>query len=59
MGLRHLLVGSSLWWVVLTAFVAWVRGRVSTTVLTWVNRISGAALIVFGIVAVGLAVTPR
>jgi threonine/homoserine/homoserine lactone efflux protein len=53
------LVGSSLWWVVLTAFVAWVRGRVSTTALTWVNRISGAALVAFGIVAVGIAVAPR
>jgi hypothetical protein len=29
---------------------------VSTRVLLWVNRISGAALVLFGIVAVALAV---
>jgi Putative threonine efflux protein len=45
-------VGSSLWWVVLTSVVGWLRERVSTTALLWVNRISGAALVVFGIVAV-------
>jgi threonine/homoserine/homoserine lactone efflux protein len=48
--------GSSLWWVVLTSIVAWLRERVSTRVLLWVNRISGAALVLFGIVAVALAV---
>lgn len=46
------LVGSSLWWVVLTSIVGWLRVRVSTTALLWVNRISGAALVVFGIVAI-------
>jgi threonine/homoserine/homoserine lactone efflux protein len=44
--------GSSLWWVVLTSIVGWLRMRVSTTALLWVNRISGAALVVFGIVAI-------
>jgi threonine/homoserine/homoserine lactone efflux protein len=44
--------GSSLWWVLLTAVVGWLRLRVSTTALLWVNRISGAALVVFGIVAI-------
>jgi threonine/homoserine/homoserine lactone efflux protein len=48
-------VGSALWWIVLTSFVAWVRGRVSTAALTWVNRISGAALVAFGIAAVVIA----
>ena len=47
--------GSTLWWVVLTSIVAWLREKVSTTVLLWVNRISGAALVVFGIVAVLVA----
>jgi threonine/homoserine/homoserine lactone efflux protein len=49
--------GSALWWVVLTAIVGWLRGRVSTTVLLWVNRISGAALVVFGVVAIWLALS--
>jgi threonine/homoserine/homoserine lactone efflux protein len=47
--------GSTLWWVVLTSIVTWLRERVSTGVLLWVNRLSGAALVVFGIVAVAIA----
>jgi threonine/homoserine/homoserine lactone efflux protein len=47
--------GSTLWWVVLTAIVTWLRERVSPRVLLWVNRISGAALVVFGVVAVAVA----
>jgi threonine/homoserine/homoserine lactone efflux protein len=45
-------LGSTLWWVVLCSPVAWLRERVSTRVLLWVNRISGAALVVFGLLAV-------
>jgi threonine/homoserine/homoserine lactone efflux protein len=51
------LVGSSLWWVLLTAVVAWLRGRVSYSGLVWVNRISGTALVGFGILAIGLAIS--
>ena len=50
------LTGSTLWWVVLTSLVAFARGRVSPRVLTWVNRVSGAALVVFGIAAVWAAI---
>jgi threonine/homoserine/homoserine lactone efflux protein len=50
-------LGSSLWWVVLTSIVGWFREKVSTTALLWVNRISGAALVVFGIVAIIAVVT--
>ncbi|HEX5240187.1 MAG TPA: LysE family transporter [Candidatus Limnocylindrales bacterium] len=46
------LVGSSAWWVVLTGVVAWLRGRISTAALAWVNRVSGTALVVFGLVAI-------
>jgi threonine/homoserine/homoserine lactone efflux protein len=49
------LVGSSLWWVVLTSIVGWLRQRVSATVLLWVNRVSGAALVAFGLVAIWIA----
>jgi threonine/homoserine/homoserine lactone efflux protein len=45
-------LGSTLWWVVLCSFLAWVRGRVSTRAMLWVNRLSGAALVVFGVLAV-------
>ena len=44
--------GSSLWWVVLTSIVGWLRLRVSANALLWVNRISGAALVAFGVVAI-------
>jgi threonine/homoserine/homoserine lactone efflux protein len=51
-------LGSTLWWIVLCSIVAWARGRVSSTALLWVNRVSGAALVVFGVVAVIAAVRP-
>jgi threonine/homoserine/homoserine lactone efflux protein len=44
--------GSALWWVVLTSVLGWLRERVSTRSLVWVNRVSGAALVVFGFVAI-------
>jgi threonine/homoserine/homoserine lactone efflux protein len=45
-------LGSTAWWLILCSIVGWARRRVSTTALLWVNRISGAALVVFGIVAI-------
>jgi threonine/homoserine/homoserine lactone efflux protein len=48
--------GSTLWWVVLCSVVAWLRWRVSTTALLWVNRVSGAALVVFGLAAIWSAI---
>ena len=50
--------GSTLWWVLLCSVVAWLRGRVSPAALLWVNRISGAALVVFGALAVISALRP-
>lgn len=48
-------VGSGLWWVLLTAVVAWLRGKVSYRGLAWINRLSGAALVAFGILAIAVA----
>jgi threonine/homoserine/homoserine lactone efflux protein len=45
-------LGSTLWWVILCSIVGWARGRVSTTVLLWVNRVSGAALVALGVLAI-------
>lgn len=45
-------LGSTLWWVVLCSFLAWLRGRVSMRAMLWVNRLSGAALVVLGVLAV-------
>jgi len=49
-------LGPTLWWVILCSVVGWVRGRVSARAMLWVNRISGAMLVVFGIVAIAGAV---
>jgi threonine/homoserine/homoserine lactone efflux protein len=51
-------IGSGLWWVVLTTVVGWLRGVVSYRGLTWVNRLSGAALMVFGLMAIVVALGP-
>jgi threonine/homoserine/homoserine lactone efflux protein len=45
-------LGSSLWWVVLTAIVGRVRERITPGVVVWINRISGAVLLAFGAVAI-------
>jgi len=45
-------LGSTAWWVILCSIVGWARARVSATALQWVNRASGAALVVFGIAAI-------
>jgi threonine/homoserine/homoserine lactone efflux protein len=50
--------GSTLWWVVLCSFVAWFRGRVSSAVLLWVNRVSGAVLVLLGASAAISALRP-
>lgn len=50
--------GSVVWWVVLTAAVGWARERVSARALLWVNRASGAALVVFGAFAMASALRP-
>jgi threonine/homoserine/homoserine lactone efflux protein len=49
-------LGSSLWWVVLTAILERVRSRVTPAALGWVNRISGAVLLVFGLAAILVAI---
>ena len=45
------LVGSALWWVLLSSGVAIVRARVTPRVLRWINRLSGAMLVGFGLLA--------
>lgn len=50
-------LGSTVWWVILCSIVGWARGRVSTRAMLWVNRLSGAALVAFGVIAIFSAVT--
>jgi len=44
--------GSLTWWLGLTAAVALARRTVGPHTMTWVNRLSGAAVALFGIAAV-------
>lgn len=45
-------LGSTLWWVLLTAIVGRLRRRFTPRALAWVNRVSGTVLLVFGVVAI-------
>jgi arginine exporter protein ArgO len=44
-------LGSALWWLVLSWTVAHLRTRLSLGAMRWVNRISGAVIAGFGVVA--------
>jgi len=43
--------GSASWWLLLSGGVSLFRGRFGANGLRWVNRISGAIIIAFGVVA--------
>jgi len=44
-------VGSATWWVILTTVVVALRARVTPRGLRWVNRVSGAVILGFGLIA--------
>lgn len=48
--------GSLGWWVALVTLTGALRERVGEALLTWVTRISGAAIAAFGLLAVGAGV---
>jgi threonine/homoserine/homoserine lactone efflux protein len=48
-------VGSSLWWIALTSVVGQLRTRLTPAVLVSINRASGVALLVFGVLAIAAA----
>lgn len=50
-------LGSLAWWLFLTTVVRTVRDRLTGTVLTWINAISGAVILAFGAVAILSAMT--
>lgn len=41
--------GSALWWLLLSGGVSLLRTRVTPAVLVWVNRASGAVIVLFGV----------
>jgi arginine exporter protein ArgO len=42
-------LGSSLWWLMLSGGVGVLRIRVTPQTLRWINRISGAIIVGFGL----------
>lgn len=44
-------LGSLAWWVALSVSVAAIRHGLSQSVMVWINRVSGAVLAAFGVVA--------
>jgi threonine/homoserine/homoserine lactone efflux protein len=48
-------IGSALWWLILSGSVSWLQGRMGELPLQWLNRISGAVLLVYGVLAVSKA----
>jgi len=44
-------LGSALWWCLLTGGVGLLRGKFAPVWLLWINRLSGAVIVVFGLVA--------
>jgi threonine/homoserine/homoserine lactone efflux protein len=44
-------LGSALWWLMLSGAVGFARRAVTPTRLRWINRLSGALLIGFGVLA--------
>lgn len=44
-------LGSALWWLTLSFGVSLLRDRLTAAHMVWINRISGAIIIVFGIFA--------
>ncbi|MBI5944279.1 MAG: LysE family transporter [Chloroflexi bacterium] len=43
--------GSAFWWLALSFGVGLIRGRLNQNFMTWINRISGAVILFFGILA--------
>lgn len=49
-------LGSSLWWLALSSLVGLFRRKVTLRGLAWVNRISGAIIVLFGLATLATAV---
>lgn len=49
-------LGSAAWWLTLSTGVSFLREKFTPTLLTWVNRVAGVIIFVFGVVAVSLQV---
>ncbi len=45
-------IGSAAWWLILSGLVSLLKGKITPRVVLWINRISGAIILTFGIIAV-------
>ena len=43
--------GSALWWVILSTGVGSFRGRLESRGMKWLNRVAGAVIVAFGLIA--------
>lgn len=44
-------LGSALWWLLLAFIASWLRHKLSSSMLQWVNWIAGVMIITFGLIA--------
>ena len=44
-------IGSAAWWFILSSLASLLRGRFGEAGMRWVNRLSGATIVLFGLVA--------
>jgi threonine/homoserine/homoserine lactone efflux protein len=44
-------IGSATWWLMLSIGVSLLQKRINTKVLSWINRISGIIVLIFGLIA--------
>jgi threonine/homoserine/homoserine lactone efflux protein len=50
-------IGSTLWWLFLSTSVAWMRHRISDAWMRTVNRLSGGAIVAFGLYSLSTLIT--
>ncbi len=52
------MAGSTSWWIILTTLLSLFRHKIRPGGMTWVNRLSGAVIVVFGLLALLSLVQP-
>ncbi len=51
--LRGLVIGSAVWWLLLSGTVGLFQERFDLQRLRWLNRLSGLVIILFGLITLG------
>jgi sulfite exporter TauE/SafE len=44
-------IGSATWWLMLSIAVGLLQKRINKIVLSWINRVSGIIVLIFGLIA--------